>query len=981
MYDQGPPPIQNNQPAAPASEPGVGNPMQWKSQIPPTPEQILKTQRTIPIIPLVLAIVVIAIIGVAFIFFKGYLIKASTTTSSTTIQSSVSQISNCRVIARPGYYFVSSNIKTAIGGGACINVSSSNVNIACNGNKVSGSGPFVVVPPFTYGISIINKTNITVSGCNVRNFSYGIFVESSNNINVVNDNLSINYVANLYLNNTHNSTVMNNYLSRASSAQGSIFLTNGTSGINVSNNIIQYNQYFGINVNTSNITFARNFLNGTQYSFRCSVPNGFVTSSKAYSNICYNSTGCGFVECRGINIPTNISKLTLQSSVVSCGSIVQPGTYVLMSNISMQNFVNISNILSLLTPCIRVASKNVLLNCRGFSINNSTIAISALDKQNITIENCKINSAAIGILLSNTSISHVSNITLRNQNYGIDVINSSLTTFSNIIATADTYGISLSSSFSNVFQNINLLHNTYGLYLQSGSFSNSFNKGIVSNSSKIDVFATADSANASYNLMLSVNCNYTNAVWATCKHFISPSLPYVPLTNCSTINAPGNYILTSSIVNAQNKCLQIKSNDVSLNCANHIISSGSSSIGLGLLISNSRNVTVNQCNFVNFPAAVNVSGSSAILINKVNVQNSNYGITLNGVVNGSISNSTINDTTNASIMLYHTYASRLFRNIINYGQSHNVGILINNSQNNTITNNSGSRNNVGMQLTGNSINNTIMNNTMQLNTNFDYMCVGNGALNSENGGVNYGTTESKCRWLAAITPTAPTIECSVATQPSLFTLTQDYKYPSGSICFSSFANTTTINCNGHTVIATNGGTFASFINSQGSNIENCFLKGFTDTIIASNSSITVFNNTILENSAHGTAIQVSNSRFGANVKENNVTASYFGISLSNIGGGTLQNNYVSRANTAYFLSNVTALTVKNNTASNNTYTGLVVNDSVANIFLNNNFVSATTGISCLYTSQGAFNNSDSGANRCTLNQNCFWIKSSLAQCP
>lgn len=994
MASQVPPTSPNNEPPAPAgnasdlhdnfvSNSGVGDSMKFPgSSSPPTPQKILKSSKSGMIIPVLVAVAIIVVGSTTFFFFRGSFIKSPTTTVSTTIQSSITPINNCGVIAKPGYYFVPSNIKTSIQGGACINVSSSNVNIICNNNHVEGSGPFVIVPPFTMGISIINKTNVSISGCAISNFSYGVYVFSSNNILIKNSNVSVNYVTNVYLNNTYNVTLENNYLSKSSSPEGALFLTNGTYGSNVLNNTIQYNLYSGINVNASNNTFLKNFISSNPFAFSCSVPNGFVISSKASLNTCYNSSGCGFVQCLGINVPTNISRLTLQTSINSCGSIVHSGTYVLQSNLNMQEFVNISNILSLLTPCIRVASDNVHINCNGFGIYNSSVAISASDKQNVTVENCKINNAAVGVLLSNVTSSHISNISMRSETYGIEASGTNLTSFYNISAAEDTYGIFLSSSYSNIFQNLNVTHNVYGLYLKNDSYANTFDKGAVLNSSKIDVYATPDSANASYNLMISVECGYTNAVWATtCKHLIKPSLAYVPINTCTDISTPGNYLLTSGIVNARGACISINSDNVRLNCDNNQISTTSTVIGPGIRVSGATNVTLLGCGLVGFPTSINVTNSNTVRVQRAESQGATFGVVFSKVWNGTVENSTMNGTVNASILLHNTSGSILFNDVASDGQARSVGILLNNSVNNIVKNNTGTRNYIGLELIGKSINNTIMNNTMQLSIGTDFVCMGNSALGDENGGINYGTTKSGCHWLAAITKTNPTITCSVALTPSLFLLTQDYKYAAGSLCFSAFSNSTTLDCNGHTIIATNGGSFAEFKNSEKSVIENCFLKGFSDTITTINSSISILNNTVYETSSKSTAINIAGSPHGVTVQSNNVTTMYRGIYLKNLDSGTMQNNRVYNAATAYYLYNITGLNIKNNTASASTYNGLVANMSVTNIFHYNNFTTSGNGFLCLSSSQGARNNTDSGQNFCSRNSNCLWITSSASECP
>jgi len=500
--------------------------------------------------------VLVAVISLSLyvVASRGMLAGSSTTTtfSTTVLPGNINSFSGCTTISKSGTYYLSKSAKTTMTHGACVNITASNVDIICNNNQLIGSGPFVGVPPFSYAIMINNDANVSIIGCTLKNFSYGIFATSTNSLQINNDNISVNYVSNIYLGNVHNSTLSNNYLSRSSSVQGSLYLTNGTSGLTIINNTIRYNQYYGVVANASNNTFRNNLVNGTQYSFSCSTPNGFVISSKAYSNLCYNNTGCGFIQCRGINIPANISKITLSNMLNSCGTISRPGYYQLSSNINMKDFVNTSNPLAVLNPCINVRAKNVVINCKGFGIINATTAIYANNKSNVTIMNCRIrNALADGIVLYNITQAHLSNLSLVNDSLALQLYNSSISTFSNISASRNLYGLYLSGSYANNFQSLNFSYNNYGVFLQSDSLSNNFNKGTILNSSSIDVYATPDSANATFNLMQSVTCNLTNAVWATCKHFVYTSLPYVPVGSCESISAPGNYLMTTSILNAQ----------------------------------------------------------------------------------------------------------------------------------------------------------------------------------------------------------------------------------------------------------------------------------------------------------------------------------------------------------------------------------------------------------------------------------------------
>ncbi|MGI0100185.1 MAG: NosD domain-containing protein [Candidatus Micrarchaeaceae archaeon] len=966
---------------APSSASGVGTVMQQQqAQNKPKPKG-----NVAPFIGLIV-IIIIVVAGV-LIFYKSLTTGPSATTSvavTSTVQG-VGTLSSCTTINSPGKYFLASNIKTSILQGACINVQSSDVSLICDSNRLTGSGPFVDTEPYTYAIEIDGMDNVTVSGCTIRNFSYGIYSISSNGLYVNDNNMSVNYMSNIYLNNTQGGTISYNHMSKSSSTQGSLFLTNGTSGLDVENNTIQFDQYYGINVNASNNRFVDNYINGTQYSLRCSAPNGFVISSSASSNVCYNDTGCGFLVCKGINIPANLSKISLSSVITSCGVVNEPGSYELGSNLNMKDYVNTSNPYSFIMPCIDVESKNVEIDCAGHSITNSTTAILASGKQNITLENCIINNSTTGISLSNVTVSKFMNLSLRNDTYGISLAyNTSSSTFSNILITNGMYGVLIDGSFSNTFQMVNSSLNSYGFYLRDDSFSNVFNKDVALNNSAYDVYATNDSASLSYDLMESTTCGSTDAQWTTCKNYIEALLPYIPVSSCTTISKPGNYLMQDNIVDKAGKCLQIKADNVRLNCAGHTVSAGFSISGPALSVSGSSNVSAESCGLADFGTAVKVTNSSFISLSNMTVTHSNYGIILGNVTGAYVYNNLINGTQNDSIYMLRTYSSSVYKNTLSYGQSKSIALLINDSQNNMVYNNTGSSSYIGMELEGKSSNNNIDNNTMQGSTYYDYACFGNSALGAENGGINYGVTKLGCNWLAAITVTSPTVQCGAATSPSLFLLSQDAKYSTGTTCFSSFSNTTVINCAGHTVIATNGGTFADFVNSYGSKIENCFLKGFDNTIMAKNSTITILNNTILDGPASAASISVYDSKFGASILSNNVSTPGIGILLSNLAyakSGSLQNNMVEGAHIAYSLSNVSNFVVKNNTALGSDYTGLSISGSTADQFQDNNFMSSNTGIECMSSSIAAINNTDIGGNHCTLNVNCLWIKSSSETCP
>lgn len=937
----------------------------------------------------ILIVILIALAGFGYIItstsaLKGISFGSTSTTSVTTtiVQNTQTALSGCTGISESGKYYMPTQIKTGITSGACINVTASNVNINCDNNELIGSGPLDGIPPFTYGIEVSGHENVSVTGCIVKNFSYGLYAISSQGLNISDNNLSVNYMANIYLGGVHNSTVRNNYMSKSSSEQGSLYLTGNTSGTQIYNNTIRYNQFYGVSVNASNNTFIDNIMNGTQYSLKCSTPNGFVISSRASSNLCYNDTGCGFLECRGINIPANLSQIGLGNSISTCGSIDSPGIYSLQSDLNMQQFVNTSNPLSWLIPCISVRTKNVRLDCNGLGIFNATTAIQVQNESNITIENCRIsNSKDVGVFLANVSQSHLQNLSLLNDNFGVSLYNDSVNTFSNVSASQNMYGMYLSGSYANNFHGLNLTYNNYGVYMETGSLFNSFINDVITNSSSVDVYTSPDTSNATVNIMQSTVCGTTDAIWAACKKFIYTLLPYNPVSSCGSISTPGNYLLTGSLFNAAPQCIKIASDNVRFNCSNHIIAAPSIGVGSGMSVSNSVNVSIMGCNFDNFVSAINVSNSSYVNVYTTNVQGGDYGITLNRVNWSLVSGSTINSTSNVSILMRGSSNTTILDNNMSLGRSQNIGILMVNSTRDRILNNNGSGEYIGLELEGSSLNNTVLNNTMEGSTYADFVCLGgNSGLGAGNGNINYGEKKLGCYWLAALTRSGPTAGCIATNQADIITLSQDALYTFGTICLTISSNTSAINCMGHTVIATNGGTFAQFRNAQNTNIENCYLKGFTSPISAFNSSLTVLNNTILDAPGPGSAISVAFSRTKATVKSNNVSTEGIGINLSSDGYGYLQNNYVANASYAYVLSNMTEFSVTNNTASSSTANGILMVNSTEDQFQNNKFMSSGLGMVCETTSQSSVADINLGNNACSVQSNCGWM-SGAASCP
>jgi parallel beta-helix repeat protein len=917
-------------------------------------------------------IVIIAIVGTVAVTRKP---AATTQTSTTTVPIiRAGSISACKNITGPGNYFLSSNIKTGISSGACIDITASNVALVCNRHSITGSGPYSGVPPFTYGIEIYAQSNVSVSGCNIAYFSYGIYAQNSSSVSILDNNMTSDYLSDAYFSGTHNSSVIGNRMSKASSTQGALYLVNGSIDNRIVNNTIEGNRFYGIVINSTSNFYINNTLSGNPSSLYCGAASSFPYSSYAKGNTCYNNTGCSFIECKGVNEPANISTILLGSSISSCGSIRSPGTYRLASDLDTAKFVNTSNpiFVHAETPCITIAVSNTRLNCAGFSVTEAPTAILVNGNNNVTISNCSIRGSGSGIAFNNSAGVHVNNVVFTNDTFGLALNNVTSSVFSGIKSTYNKYGIYLSDALSDTFKTFDSSNNQYGIYA-SQSAGNLFAQGTAFNNSVIDVYASADSSNTGYDLVQQTGCGLTNAQWAGCLQYVAQSLAYYPISSCGVLRRQGNYSLTSNVINAAAMCINVEANNVEIDCNGNGLFQSITTPGPAVYINGKHNVTLNNCGVYGFTTAINVSDSTGIGIYGAVVHSSAYGISLSNVSNSTIESSAVAGPANVTIKLYNVSRSSIIGNNVSYGTGNNVGILLNGSQKNVVRNNTESINYINMEFTGNSVNNTVMNNTAELGGYADYVCNGgNGGIASENGGINYGVKKMGCIWLAALTQGSPQVRCEVALQPDLYSLTSDEEYGYGNACYSIYANGTTINCNGHTVIATDGGTFALFRNVTNGRIINCTLKGFTNPIVASNSMLIVQNNRIYDNSSTGAAVSlrgISDSR----ILSNNITAAYEGISIVLGASSSLLNNIVALAATAYQAIGSTGLNIQNNTATNSSGTGFLLSNTTASALMNNRFM-AKKGMVCLNSSQGGLSNIDNGGNMCSSNSGCNWFK-------
>ncbi len=930
------------------------------------------------------SIIIFLVIAIVVAYLIAPIIT-KTTTISTTSTSTIPMVTTlgCNTVSAPGPYHIVNNVKYSNETGTCLLVNASNVKVTCESNvQIVGSGPFGNQPPFSYGIEVRGANNVSIIGCGINNFSYGIMAVGATNLTVQGDNVSNNYVSDIYLNASTGSRITHNYISRAESREGAIYIASGSSDTNVTNNTIQFNTFLGIIVNSTHNAFLNNRINGTPVSFYCGLSSSFPTSSSAEGNVCYNDTGCGFLACMGNNLPANISQITLGSSISGCGSINAPGTYSLDSNIDMAHFVNVGSLTGARTaiPCIRINANNVKLDCRDFTISHATVGVQFEHGTGLTLSGCNFTNSTIGLYFTNAGAAHVQNVTFSGNTKAFLLSNSSTTFVSGIKARNNTFGMYIANSQDIEVDNFNVSHNAYGFYLNN-SMGDVFNIGTAFNNSQIDFYSSPNYVGASYGTMESTTCGITNAQWATCNVHENATLGNSRITYCQSINKQGTYVVPSRLLGSAD-CISIDSSNVKLNCGRNIIEPINPTMGYAISVENDTNVTVQNCNIYGYGAALKVFNVSELNLTGLRIINEKNGIELTKVTRSSISNNTVNVSSSAGISLSDVNYSTVMDNSVFYSSIAGAsGIVLNNSMYNIVMNNTGHSDYLGINITGASTNNTVLYNSFENSGSSDYACAPkDSGLFAEKGRIDYGFTKGSCSWMAVVPKSSSELSCSAGLTSDSYILTNDWLYGYNSTCYSIYANGSTINCNGHMVIATNGGTFASFSNNVGSRIENCYLIGFITPIIVRNSSLTIINNTIILNSTsifHRGAFAINmTGAHNSYVRYNNISSVSNGIELGGSTATLVQYNNVDAAGTAYEIYNSIGVSADYNTASASSPVGMDLANATSGTFQGNDFGK----LLCSNASTGADSNVDQGGNKCSTNSGCAWISASSASC-
>ncbi len=970
-----PPPI--SPPTPPPTPPPSQQPSQYQGTY---PRQGLGIKLPQPRI-LVSIVAVIVVIGLLVVFGPSLTSPSSTTLTTSVQPVNLSRISGCETITRPGTYYLVSDINYSGTQGSCITIASSRVRLIGNLHRIVGNGPYIDVPPFSYGIEIRGASNVNVSSVILSRFSYGIFLNGSSNSVLISNNVTNSTLSGIYLSGANNNTVTRNYVSRSQSTQGGIYARSG-SGNRFINNTIAGNAYYGITVNSTGNNFTQNIFSGNPADFVCNSTSA-PRYSNSFSGRCTVNDYCGFASC-STNVPFNVSTIRLSPGrVSSCGSIYAPGNYTLSKSISTATYLNTSNPLAKGVSCIQILAPSVNLNCANRQINNSGYGIFIGSSTNVNVSNCVLYNDNYGLFAASSFSPSISNVTAINDTYGIFISNTTGGRVSNaILINNNTFGLYINSSSGLLFNNVHAVNNTYGVYVSSGG-SNVFNGGKSNNNTKSDVYCSAATYNSTTNLAQSFACGLTSCQWASssCSQTVLPSLAVFPVTSCKTITTPGNYSLNQNILTS-GTCFRIASNNVAFNCNSHSMTGAS--FGSAFQLSGRRNVSISNCAVSKFTTAVNATNSTQVSLNSFAINNTFQGVAFSRISQSTVSNVKVSTQSGIAFNFTDVNTTNIHNNGASKGVGSAIGFLFSDSDHNQISFNNATSNPLYGFRFVNSENNTVFNNSAFNNVKYDYSCYGTSdGLYSNPVSVNEGLTKSSCKWLVALSPLITGPSCQGIFTPTLVSFNRDLLYTSGTTCFSIFttknttANATTIDCNGHIAYAPNGGTFASIVGAANVKVQNCLLWNFSTGVQSNGLGTVVYNNTF---AAGGNAVVLNGGRFSS-IYKNTVDNNTNGMVVNNVSQVSIYDNNFFNNTLSLSMFNSTFSSLINNTAVNSAI-GLYLDNSTQITLQNNVFQnSSVSSMDCVGSAANysTSKSTDEGGNVCQNGQTtCQWMTNSAS---
>jgi parallel beta-helix repeat protein len=362
------------------------------------------------------------------------------------------------------------------------------------------------------GLSITERSNITIKNMTIKAFGYGIYLYRSNNIYISGNNITANKNdgihiwystgVTIYGNNITNNWdgIGHSYSSRNNISQNNI--TNNKNGIfiwysfsnTISKNNITNNNDDGIYFdNSSNNTISENYITANK---KAGIRVAWLSSKNTIlkNNITNNQYGIYLADSYNNYLSNN----TMNGNTYNFGVEGNEINHFLNS-VDASNTVDGKPIHYLVTrygtEVPLDAGYVALINCteiiaRNLNITNNAqgLLLAFTQKSHITNNNLTKNYSAISLRYSSTNRISENNIT--NNDAGVHILNSSNNTISeNTIAQNNLNGIHLTDSSNNTIYGNNITNNSYGIKLSRSSNNLIYHSNFLNNTQQVYDFS------------------------------------------------------------------------------------------------------------------------------------------------------------------------------------------------------------------------------------------------------------------------------------------------------------------------------------------------------------------------------------------------------------------------------------------------------------------------------------------------------------
>jgi parallel beta-helix repeat protein len=372
-----------------------------------------------------------------------------------------------------------------------LNMGASNIQLDCNGATIIGNNN-------NNGITIPGNSGITIKNCNIENFNYGIYINSSSNNQIIDNSIKDNVLYDIYINATTDSHCNN------------IFQNNiGSQNLPI--------EYLNVATNLEHVNLAELIL--------CNADNSNLTNISIISSQNLNNNGILILrtdnsnlnEINSSNKETGIYLDASSNNIITSSKINNNNNGIYLYN-SQGNIIQDTDLSSNIQSGIYLSnSPSTTINQN--IISQTTTAINIINSDSALLTYNKISSSTDGIIILSSLNANISNNNLTsNSNAAVSVQNSVSTRILNNQIDSNGNGIIQDSSSSLSVISQNQIHSNAdkGILLYSNSDLIQ-NNDIYSNSGGISLLGSASTLIKSNNVYLNIDngINITNSASIT----------------------------------------------------------------------------------------------------------------------------------------------------------------------------------------------------------------------------------------------------------------------------------------------------------------------------------------------------------------------------------------------------------------------------------------------------------------------------------